>query len=594
MELTTYKVGTFTETFTLHPTETLTDGSTEALPDQTVTVTGTVLPKVYVAPTKPIGISWGDVHLTTFDGLMYNFQAAGEFTLAKSTVAGDDFNIQIRIEPWSTGASVSVTTQVAVGFGSDRATFGLDRTDNTVWVDGVASTLSMSDPTITLGDGATITELSSNAWRVNWSTGEVLNVTNNGTYFSVSAGLGANDGPGSVQGLLGSDSGQANDFQLADGTVIPQAISVTDLYGEFANAWRVTDRPGGGNSLFDYPTSEGTANFTDVNFPADYNTLSNVPANLLAAAQQLVAQAGITDPGLQQAAELDYIVTGDPNAITQTENAQQQGVTTTVATVDTSSAPTAAQLGVSANALTEAAATSGATAVTFTAYLTQAAASATTVNWTVTAADATDLGASVFGGVLPSGTVTIAAGATSAEFAVDMPQGALGTSSSANLQVTVTGDSNGDSIFAPIAQTKILSSTPVAGPQAQPQFAELSGGGTLTQAGNAYTLAFAPIAQGATQSIQLAILNAAASGADELTGLVADSGTGSSTVTGDGGLPLIAAGGSYQGLRVVLGAGTTGAQSETIVLEPPTRTTPATPLRCRTRRSASATASRPR
>ena len=91
VELTTYKVGTFTETFTLHPTETLSDGTTTALPDQTVTVTGTVLPKVYVAPTKLTALAWGDVHLTTFDGLMYNFQAAGEFTLAKSTVAGDDF-----------------------------------------------------------------------------------------------------------------------------------------------------------------------------------------------------------------------------------------------------------------------------------------------------------------------------------------------------------------------------------------------------------------------------------------------------------------------------------------------------------------------
>ena len=566
VELTTYKVGTFTETFTLHPNETLSDGTTAALPDQTVTVTGAILPKVYVAPPTPVGVSWGDVHLTTFDGLMYDFQAAGEFTLAKSTVAGDDFSVQIRIEPWSPGASVSVTTQVAVGFGSERATFGLGRTDNTVWVDGHASTLSMSNPTIALGDGAAITELSSNAWRVNWSTGEALNVTANGTYFSVSAALGPSDGPGSVKGLLGSDSGQANDFQLADGAVIPQPIAVTKLYGEFADAWRVSDRPSGGNSLFDYPAGQGTAAFTDKNFPADYNTLSNLPANLLAEAQKLVAQAGITDPGLQQAAELDFLVTGDPNAITQSQNAQEQGVTTTQAGVYSPALST--QLGVAANALSEAAATTGPTAVTFTAYLTQAAAADTTVSWTVVAPDSTDFGASAFGGVLPGGTVTIAAGATRAEFTVDVPQGALGASSSANLQVAVTGDSNNDSIFAPTAQTSILSSTPVAGPPAQPQFAELSGGGALTHAGHAYTLTLAPVAQGSTQTVQLAILNAAAPGADELTGLIGDSGTGSSTVAGDGGLPLIAAGGSYQGLRVSLGAATTGAQSETIVLKP--------------------------
>ena len=94
------------------------------------------------------------------------------------------------------------------------------------------------------------------------------------------------------------------------------------------------------------------------------------------------------------------------------------------------------------------------------------------------------------------------------------------------------------------------------------------GGGTLTANGTAYTLVLAPMAQETTKTVQLAILNAAASGADELTGVIGDSGSGSSTVAGDGGLPLVAAGGSYQGLRVTLGAATTGAQSETIVLSP--------------------------
>ena len=313
---------------------------------------------------------------------------------------------------------------------------------------------------------------------------------------------------------------------------------------------------------------ESTANFTDANFPADYNALANVPANVLAQAQQLVQQAGITDPSLAQAAELDYIVTGDPNAITQSENAQQQGLTTTPA--DVMQTTSATQLGIAANALSVARATSGDTAVTFTAYLTQAATSDTTVNWSVATPNPTDLGASAFaGGVLPSGTAKILQGQTSVEFTIDVPQGALGGKSSANLLVTVAGNSNNDTIFAPTAQTQILSSTPVAGPaSAEPEFAELSGGGTLIQSGTTSTLTFAAMAQGATQTIQLAILNAAAFGADELTGVIGDSGTDGSTVSGDGGLPLIAAGGSYQGLQVVLGAGTTGAQSETMVLEP--------------------------
>jgi hypothetical protein len=43
-----------------------------------------------------------------------------------------------------------------------------------------------------------------------------------------------------VQGLLGSDSGQANDFQLPDGSVIPRPLSGQELYGAFADAWSVT------------------------------------------------------------------------------------------------------------------------------------------------------------------------------------------------------------------------------------------------------------------------------------------------------------------------------------------------------------------
>ena len=65
--------------------------------------------------------------------------------------------------------------------------------------------------------------------------------------------------------MLGSDSGQANDFQTADGTVIPQPLSSRELYGAFADAWRVTQ----GSSLMNYLAGQTTATFTDVNFPAD-------------------------------------------------------------------------------------------------------------------------------------------------------------------------------------------------------------------------------------------------------------------------------------------------------------------------------------
>jgi hypothetical protein len=50
-----------------------------------------------------------------------------------------------------------------------------------------------------------------------------------------------------VQGLLGGNSGQAADFQLPNGSVLPQPLSSDQILGSFADAWRVAP----GASLFD-------------------------------------------------------------------------------------------------------------------------------------------------------------------------------------------------------------------------------------------------------------------------------------------------------------------------------------------------------
>jgi hypothetical protein len=58
-----------------------------------------------------------------------------------------------------------------------------------------------------------------------------------------------------MQGLLGSNSGQVNDFQLPDGTILPQPLLEGELLGQFAGAWRVTP----GTSLLDLPPAATTA-----------------------------------------------------------------------------------------------------------------------------------------------------------------------------------------------------------------------------------------------------------------------------------------------------------------------------------------------
>ena len=65
-----------------------------------------------------------------------------------------------------------------------------------------------------------------------------IGVTDLGTYFNWTVALGADDGPGSVRGLLGSNSGWESDMQLSNGTVLWEAAPAAIL-GEYADSWRV-------------------------------------------------------------------------------------------------------------------------------------------------------------------------------------------------------------------------------------------------------------------------------------------------------------------------------------------------------------------
>jgi hypothetical protein len=99
-----------------------------------------------------------------------------------------------------------------------------------------------------LADG-TLARLSSTTYRLAWNTGEsvAVAVTSQGGWLDWPVGLGPLHGPGSVQGLLGSDSRQATDFQLPNGSVLQPPLSTGQILGSFAEAWRVAP----GAALFD-------------------------------------------------------------------------------------------------------------------------------------------------------------------------------------------------------------------------------------------------------------------------------------------------------------------------------------------------------
>ena len=552
-----FKFGANSETITFNPIDTNSSGFAAPLTPVTLTIADTL-----ELPGMVYSQAFGDVHIITYNGLKYDFQATGDFTLAQSRVPGDNFAIQLRLAPWLDGASVTTIQQVAIALGADRVTFDWTRPD-TVLVDGVAPvTLSTTSP-LKLA-GGTITEISPEMFKVDWATGETMTVSSVTPFYpglpafiDVTDGIPGNYGPEAFTGLQGENAGMQNDFQLANGTVLPQPLTTAELYGAFANAWQVSPA----NSLFD---GSGPA----FSAPADPMTLADLPANLVAQAAQLVAAAGITDPGLAQSAELDYLATGDPAFIAATSNIQQQVGATLVADAAGGTPAPALGVGATATKLTESA--TGPTTVTFTAYLTSPETTDTTVNFTVNAPAAGFLGVSAFGGTLPSGSVVIAAGQTSAPITIHVPQGALGTDPSDNLQVEVS-DQSGIPVFAPTAQTEIVNSVPEPGAAAQPAFAKIAGDGTLAfnAATNTYTLSLGGLIEGnGLQPVQLALINAAGAPADSLDGTFTAP-TGNGFLIAGNNLPSpLGAGQSYQDIFVSVNTFATGTHSMSMMFNP--------------------------
>ena len=365
---------------------------------------------------------------------------------------------------------------------------------------------------------------------------------------------------GGVAGLQGEGEGAQNDIQLPDGTVLPQPITTDTLYNVFGNAWRVSQA----TSLFDYAPGQTTATFTDVNFPSDVVTLANLPAAQVAAAAALAAAAGITNPALAAAAELDYLATGQMQAFSSAANVQQAGLVSGAETVTPVVTP-AATAGVAADAATVRAKADGPTAVVFDVYLTQAEATDAAITYRVV--DGSGLGAAAFGGTLPTGAVIIAAGQTTAQFTIEVPQGALGALPTANLAVQIA-TTNGDAVFAPMAQTTLVGDAPLPGDPALPQIAYLGTVGQFSHVGRTYTLTLDSVQDQFVAPLQFAVMNASTGDSDVLTGTFgAPTGSGFTVTGATLGSPL-GAGQAYDGLYFTTQTTSLGTSSETIVFHP--------------------------
>ena len=276
----------------------------------------------------------GDPHITTNNGINYDFQAAGEFTALRNSATL--FELQTRQTPISTtftpGANaytglascVSLNSAAALRLGKNRVTYqprpgqtpnaeGLD-----LRIDG--KPVRLGDKGIDLGNGNVINKASSGGGiDVKAADGTRVIITPNFWssegywYLNVEVvntpareGTMANILPGNWLPLApdGSSFGPAP-ASLADRHVL--------LNHKFADAWRVTPT----TSLFDYAAGTSTADFTDPNWPPESGKPCNATIGILKPPQPMNPETAqklcsrIKDKAVFENCVLDLTATGD-------------------------------------------------------------------------------------------------------------------------------------------------------------------------------------------------------------------------------------------------------------------------------------------
>jgi hypothetical protein len=224
----------------------------------------------------------GDPHITTTNGIHYNFQSAGEFTALRD-LAG--LEIQTRQSPTSTfgpyfdgytalTTCVSLNTALAARVGKHRVTYqpnfknAADPAGLQLRVDGVLTPLTTAG--LNLSGGGRIVQ-TAGALEIDFPDGTVLIAT---PYWAAPQWLLniAVYRTDATEGIMGSVPQGSWLPALPNGTSVgpmPPLHQLPQRYvtlnQTFANAWRVRNK----TSLFDYAPGTSTATFTFVEWPAE-------------------------------------------------------------------------------------------------------------------------------------------------------------------------------------------------------------------------------------------------------------------------------------------------------------------------------------
>jgi hypothetical protein len=243
------------------------------------------------------GTSNGDPHLRTFDGGHYDFQAVGEFILARQPAGG--YEVQVRQVPATAERIVSVNSAVALAVGQDKVEVRTAGVELALLIGGAPAELKNT----TLPDGGKI-EADRHEVIVTWKDGSVIYVrpiarSSLRVVLDPAAGLA-----GKLEGLLGDfDGDPANDIRHRGGATVKEP-TFDALYPAYADSWRVNAT----TSLFTYDPGTSPETYVDRKFPDRQVSVEDLPNR--AAAEDICRRLGVTDPDVFAGCVLDVALTG--------------------------------------------------------------------------------------------------------------------------------------------------------------------------------------------------------------------------------------------------------------------------------------------
>jgi len=240
----------------------------------------------------------GDTHLTTFNGLLYDFQASGDFIPATT---GPQFVVQTRQQSGApTWPSAAVNKAVATRMGKTRVAICLpDRVE----VNGKPTAVKDGKP-LRLPGGVDVLRLG-NVYLIRSPKGDIVRAEVNPTWINLTVGLGR--WPTTVEGLLANANGNLNQLATRSGTVLTEPLSFSQLYSFYGNSWRVKK----GESILCSKPAVVPANPTA---PFYAQNLRKTNPDLAQRARAVCLKFGVKQGPLLDACIIDVAVIGNPAA----------------------------------------------------------------------------------------------------------------------------------------------------------------------------------------------------------------------------------------------------------------------------------------